>query len=393
MNNNQSRKLILYVDDDQINIAVARSGLEARGYTVHGVRSGREGLDFAQQTPPDMILLDINMPEMDGYAVCETFKADPQLSDIPIIFVSARHDAKEKLRGFELGAVDYVTKPIEFREFLARVELHLKIAQHQREIQALNAENEQHIEQLNHEIIQRQQVEILLRDHADALQERNDELDAFARTVAHDLKNPLALVLSYANMLEEEQATLSTDECSLFAREIREAAQSMFHIIDELLLLAELRDAETIAEAINMADVVARAQKRLAMHIEHAQAEIILPDEWPAARGYSPWVVEVWANYLSNALKYGGEPPWIELGWTSYDDLIEFWISDNGQGLTEDEQARLFIPFTRLDEIRAQGHGLGLSIVRRIIEKLNGTVGVRSTVGEGSTFYFTLPEA
>jgi two-component system sensor histidine kinase/response regulator len=100
----------------------------------------------------------------------------------------------------------------------------------------------------------------------------------------------------------------------------------------------------------------------------------------------------VWANYISNAIKYGGRPPHIELGATAQDDgMVRFWVRDNGAGLTPEEQTRLFIPFTRLDQVQVKGHGLGLSIVRRIVGKLGGQVGVESQVGQGSVFSFTLP--
>jgi two-component system sensor histidine kinase/response regulator len=143
-----------------------------------------------------------------------------------------------------------------------------------------------------------------------------------------------------------------------------------------------------------MASVVAGAQQRLAYMIDEYQPEITLPDAWPVALGYSPWVEEVWVNYLSNALKYGGRPPCIELGATEQTDgAVRFWASDNGPGLTPEERARLFPPFTRLDQDRVEGHGLGLSIVRRIVKRLGGQVGVESEVGQGSVFSFTLPGA
>ena len=121
-----------------------------------------------------------------------------------------------------------------------------------------------------------------------------------------------------------------------------------------------------------------------------------MPDhfDWPIASGYAPWIEEVWVNYVSNAIKYGGRPPHIELGATRQaNDTIRFWVRDNGGGLTLEEQSRLFTAFTRLHQARAKGHGLGLSIVKRIIEKLGGTVGVESEIGAGSTFYFILPAA
>lgn len=144
---------------------------------------------------------------------------------------------------------------------------------------------------------------------------------------------------------------------------------------------------------LDMAHVVAEARSRLAHLIAEYQAEFVLPDEWPPALGRGAWIEEVWANYLSNAIKYGGRPPRVELGADQVDaeGLIRFWVRDNGPGLTAEEQATLFTPFQRLHQARAEGHGLGLSIVRRIVERLDGQVGVESKPGQGSTFSFTLP--
>ena len=120
-------------------------------------------------------------------------------------------------------------------------------------------------------------------------------------------------------------------------------------------------------------------------------ATFITPDEWPEVCGYAPWIEEVWVNYISNAIKYGGHPPRIELGYDIEDERVWFWVKDNGKGLTEEEQNMLFVQFTRLTR-RAEGQGLGLSIVRRIVSKLGGEVAVTSTLGEGSVFKFSLPQ-
>jgi two-component system sensor histidine kinase/response regulator len=195
------------------------------------------------------------------------------------------------------------------------------------------------------------------------------------------------------------------DELQRYLRLIAHSGRKMNSIIDELLLLSRLRQAEVEMVPLDMASIVAEAQQRLADLIEEHRAQIILPIVWPVAQGYGPWVEEVWVNYLSNAIKYGGQPARVELGaappFTSpplggteegaKGGMVRFWVRDNGPGLTQAEQRRLFTPFTRLDQARARGHGLGLSIVRRIVEKLGGEVGVESQVGQGSVFTFGLP--
>jgi signal transduction histidine kinase len=243
------------------------------------------------------------------------------------------------------------------------------------------------------EIIERKRAEEALRQHAAELEISNEELDAFAHTVAHDLREPLSLIILGIAILLDDRSKTFDDDVQERLDLISRAAHRMRNIISELLLLASVRKAEIeITPLEDMAGIVAEAQRRLDYTIEEYEAEIILPKTWPVALGHGAWIEEVWANYISNAIKYGGQPPRIELGADSQDSgTIRFWIHDNGPGLTPEEQSRLFTPFTRLDQARANGHGLGLSIVQRIVKKLGGQVGVESKVGQGSTFSFTLP--
>jgi len=241
------------------------------------------------------------------------------------------------------------------------------------------------------DITERKRAEETLRQYAAELEARNEELDAFAHTVAHDLKNPLAGIVGFAHVLEENGTTLPDEELRRYLHTIAQRGRKMDNIIDELLLLTGVRKMEVEVGPLDMASIVAQARQRLADMIEEHQAEIILPDTWPVALGYGPWVEEVWVNYLSNAIKYGGRPLRVELGATVQPDgQVCFWVRDNGPGLTPVEQALLFTPFVRLDQVRIAGHGLGLSVVRRIMEKLGGQVGVESEVGRGSVFTFTL---
>jgi signal transduction histidine kinase len=166
----------------------------------------------------------------------------------------------------------------------------------------------------------------------------------------------------------------------------------MNSIIAELLLLASVRKEAVKTEPLNMAEVIDQALNRLSQMIEAYRPELIVPAEWPQVQGYAPWIEEVWVNYISNGLKYGGQPPGLELGATPQaGGLVRFWIRDNGCGLSPEKQATLFTEFTRLNEVRIEGHGLGLSIVRRIMDKLGGQAGVESSPGQGSIFYFILP--
>ena len=222
------------------------------------------------------------------------------------------------------------------------------------------------------------------------------DLEAYGHTVAHDLKNPLGLILGFADMLEFDLQDQLSDEHRHYFKTISRNVEKMANITDELLLLAKVRDMDDVAiQELDMATVVQNAQERLHLLRAETQAEVIVPNTWPVAIGYAPWVEEIWANYLSNAMKYGGTPPCIEVGATLAADKssVTFWVKDNGKGLSVDEQAQMFTQFTRLQASHAEGHGLGLSIVQRIAEKLSGRATVESTPGQGSVFSFSLPAA
>jgi two-component system sensor histidine kinase/response regulator len=194
--------------------------------------------------------------------------------------------------------------------------------------------------------------------------------------------------------LESDYETLPLDTLRASVHIIVRASHKMNNVIEELMLLSGVRNQAVTLQPLGMARIVEEAQQRLTYLLRESQAELIIPDQWPITLGYAPWIEEVWLNYISNAIKYGGRPPRIELGATPQPDgFVRWWVRDNGRGLSVEEQARLFTQFERLDQIRVTGHGLGLSIVKRIVEKLGGQVGVESAIGCGSTFSFTLPTA
>jgi|GEM_PF-5398179 len=232
-----------------------------------------------------------------------------------------------------------------------------------------------------------------LREANEALQIRNEELDAFAHSVAHDIKTPLTTIYGFGRLLARRYPELPAEELGLRLDNIADSADRVCKIVDELLLLSTVRKMDDIPlTPLEMGEIVAAVQARLADIIAEYEAQIVAPATWPTACGYAPWIEEVWANYLSNALKYGGRPPHVVMGAMEAENgQVRFWVQDNGAGLTEEECARLFTPFTRLDQVRVKGHGLGLSIVRRIIERLDGEIYVESELGVGSRFSFTLP--
>lgn len=220
------------------------------------------------------------------------------------------------------------------------------------------------------------------------------DLDAFSHTVAHDLKNMLGAIVTASGLIKSGIDDMPKEDILEINELINQSATKTMHITRELLTLASVRQQDVKLASVNMKRIVKETLKRLDDMMKESGAKISVPDVWPEVLGYDAWLEEVWTNYISNAVKYGGTPPVIEMGSEILPDRkVKFWIRDNGKGLSEKEMSLLFIKFSRLETLRVEGNGLGLSIVKRIIEKLGGEVGVesRNIPGEGCTFYFVLP--
>ncbi|HCY43557.1 MAG TPA: hypothetical protein DHV48_19845 [Prolixibacteraceae bacterium] len=231
----------------------------------------------------------------------------------------------------------------------------------------------------------------------DEIQEKEKlivDLDAFSHTVAHDLKNMLGAIVTASSLIKSGIDDMPKEDILEINELINQSATKTMHITRELLTLASVRQQDVKLAGVNMKRIVKEALKRLDDMIKESGAKISVPDVWPEVLGYDAWLEEVWINYISNALKYGGRPPLIEIGSEILPGRkVKFWIRDNGKGLSQEEMSLLFIKFTRLETLKVEGNGLGLSIVKRIVEKLDGEVGVESKniPGEGCTFYFVLP--
>jgi len=376
---------LLIVDDVPENIQVLFDFLNEQAFEILVAEDGENGLDIAREELPDLILLDIMMPGLNGFEVCAALKANSRTRSIPVIFMTALSETINKVAGFKLGAVDYVTKPLQHEEVLARIKAHLTIHQLQ---QALALSN-QTLQDSNVALAQAN-ASLALKNRE--LTEKNAELDAFAHTVAHDLKNPLGVIIGMQRLLAKSLSQQLDQKNFSYFQMIGEAGQQMHSIIEALLLLAYVGRTEVECTALDMGLLIVQVERRLAPMLARHQAVIQHPPQWPVAIGYAPWVLEIWMNYLSNALKYGGRPPQVTLGAERREDAVYFWVDDNGPGLPDEARAKLFTPFTRLAHThQEEGHGLGLSIVERIAHRLHGQAGVENLPGQGCRFYFSLP--
>lgn len=231
-----------------------------------------------------------------------------------------------------------------------------------------------------------------LRRIEEELRERNEHLAAFAHTVAHDLKGTLCC-MGFAQDLDRDYDRFPEKRIRETLRIISRNVTKMVSIVDNLLLLAEVPRTRINKAPLEMRAIVVEACERLATRIEESETLIIIPDDLPSAVGYAPWVEEVWVNYIGNAIKYGGTPPHVEIGADDPSDgQVRYWVKDNGPGISKELQSKLFVPFSRLGKTPIHGYGIGLSLARRIIEKLGGKVAIESEKGKGSLFIFTLPK-
>ena len=223
----------------------------------------------------------------------------------------------------------------------------------------------------------------VMRQRVAELERFSQDLDAFTYTIVHDLKRQLSLILGFANLLEEEYTTVSREELLKRLRVVIQAGHKMDSIIDELMLLVHVRDMESLKMIpLDMGNIVTEALNRLAHVIKRQQVEIIVPERWPKAFGYTPWVEEVWYTYISETLRHDDRSLRIMVGATEQaDENTRFWVHVDSRDLTSEQQARIS---QMCDSFRP-------GLVQCIMDKLGGQLGVTREKGQSNGFYFTLP--
>ncbi len=361
---NKASSRVLIAEDDYLVAAMVKRLLQEAGHEVVGeAADGHEALEKTAELHPDVVVMDIQMPEMDGIEAARRIQAD---CPTPVVILTAYETPELVAAASAAGVGAYLVKLPTSREFERAIAIAIARFDDMQELRRLNAE----------------------------LEARNEELDAFAHTVAHDLKNSVTPIMGFADVLLRNMDSMPEEQVRECLNYISLGGRKMWDVIDALLKLAEVRQTDVPVEPLDMGEVIANVQQRLAFALQSSQAELVLPARWPSALGYGAWVEEVWVNYIDNALKYGGRPPRVELGASDLrDGLVRFWVRDNGPGLSPEQQKHdLFAPFKRGERVHAAGSGLGLSIVRRIVEKLGGQVGLECPPGTGCTFWFTLPK-
>jgi signal transduction histidine kinase len=396
---------ILIVDDEPNNLRVLSNVLKQQGYKVRAVLSGEMALSAAKLTPPDLILLDIMMPDLDGYQVCHQLKNESDTCQIPVIFVSAKDQGFDKVKAFAVGGVDYITKPFQVEEVFARIECHLKLNCLQMKLEEQNYQLQAEIcqrnaaekalkeqnEQLKKEIERRQMTELALQKANQELARSNADLEQFAGIASHDLRSPLATINGYAQLLQMCGKEQLDDQCNDFVDEILKLCDRTDLLIVELLSYARLNQVQEPFQLLSCDRLVQQALENLGTEILKNQAQVTY-DPLPAIIGTESQFVQLFQNLIGNAIKYRREEsPRIHLSAVVQDYHYLFSIQDNGMGIHEQYSEHIFQIFKRLHSQNYPGTGIGLATCRKIVERHGGSIWLKSQVGQGSTFYFTVP--
>ena len=364
---------ILIVDDTPENLQLLSGMLKGRGYKARPVPSGEMALQAARSDPPDLILLDINMPEMSGYDVCERLKADPVLGPIPVIFISALNETIDKVKAFSLGGVDYITKPFQFEEVHARVETHIKLRQLQKELERQNQQ---------------------LKENYDRLRKLETLRDNLVHLLIHDLRSPLAMMTGYVDLIKVKVAAkLSPTEVGYIDIVGKHTAK----LLDMVTTLLDVSRMEAGEMPLNrqVCDLVALAretvdsfgilggERRLGVESESGTVMIHADKEL---------LQRVIANLIGNAVKFTPDGGRITVAISRKDAMVRMTVTDTGHGIPPEYHARIFEKFGQVDrQARRYSSGLGLTFCKLVVETHGGTIGVESEVGKGTAFWFTLP--
>lgn len=395
---------ILVIDDTPANLQLLTGLLSDCGHEVRAVQDGAFALKSAHTAPPDLIVLDIRMPGMDGYEVCKRLKADERTREIPVIFLSALDDMADKLKGFQVGGVDYITKPFQAQEVLARIETHLTLRNLRRDVEEKNR-------QLQDEVQWRKQAEEEMRalnDHLDAgnrqLEQTNQQLleanaskDAFFSIIAHDLRSPFTSLLGLTQALLEEGSAFPPETLQRMLENLHASAEHTYALLTNLLEWSRLERGYTEChpESLPLKPLVEKNIHLVAHHAE--QKQIVLQYRMAdniAAYADLAMIDTVVRNLLSNAVKFTEAGGSIDVAAQAQHDAVDISISDSGIGMDIDTLNALF----RIDKKTSQpgtagehGSGLGLILCRELVEKNGGSIRVNSVKGQGTTFTFSLP--
>ena len=359
---------ILIVDDTPTNLSILEEILE-EDCSISIAQSGTQALKLTEKFEPDLILLDVNMPGIDGFETCHKLKSREATRNIPVIFITARTEPEDVIKGFSEGGVDYITKPFNYSEVIARVQTHLKIQQLIRQLESRN----------------------------DQLKELNDLKNKFLGMASHDMRNSLSAIKGYSQILQDDAEELPGETKDRFLNFIFKSSENMLRMVNELL------DVSVIESGRLKLDLHPTSLKNLAdYHITinrffadkkniHLHSDL---SDVSKCQMDSNKIGQVIDNLLSNAIKFSESGKNIFVSLVEQEGKLIFSVKDEGPGISEDDQAKLFQHFQKLSARPTAGEsssGLGLAISKKMVEAHDGCLTVTSQLGSGSTFCFEIP--
>jgi signal transduction histidine kinase len=367
---------ILVVDGTPANLQLLSGMLKEAGHRVRVVPSGTLALTSAANRVPDLILLDINMPDLDGYEVCRRLKANPELAAVPVLFISALSEPLDKVKAFSSGGVDYVTKPFQVEEVMARVRTHVENRRLQRALEARALE---------------------LEERNAALQRSEKLRENLVHMIVHDMRTPLSGLLASLQFLEEEAAPSLQKESRDDLRHAAIAGRRLAQMIADMLDINrfEAGKLDLHPQQIRIGQLFERSLESLAGLVKGRHLRITVPGDLEVF-GDPEIVRRVLVNLLGNALKFTPSEGRIDLGATPLGTGVRVTVQDEGPGIDARYHARIFEKFEQVN-VRTEGGlpsiGLGLTFCKLAVEAHGGRIGVESAPGKGSTFWFELPNA
>ncbi len=380
---------VLVVDDEPRNLEVISHFLEREGFRVVTADDGQTALTAVAAAAPDVILLDVVMPGLEGFEVCRRLKADPATVFIPIVILTALRGTQERIKGAATGADDFLSKPFDHVELATRVKSLVRVKRLYDQIQAYNRELEDRVAQRTAE----------LQRAYDELKELDRLKSEFIANVSHELRTPLLHVKGAISLLADGTVGPLTPDQAQGLGVAQSAAEQLGRIVEDIVDFGEVYEERRLAfESVSLSEVVQSAVRAIARVAGSQSVKVTqtVPPDLPLVRADPEALTRVLWHLLDNAVKFSPAGSAVEIGAEKRRAAVRIAVRDHGAGIPPDERERIFQVFYQLDGSstrRAGGLGLGLALVKRLVEAHGSTVEAESEVGKGSTFAFELPVA